>query len=135
MANELTFRLRRALSMPSIFLGGSIETVHADLGVAFSKTIPALTTDAEIIIALTLAEVLIMGMEADQGCVVKTNSILTPRETLTLTANHPLIWATGDLAGGKFFAGDVTAFYVTTGAQQTLLKFVAGLNATPVLSD
>jgi len=123
------------LSIAGMQIGTSALSVLADLQVAFQKTIPANTTNGEIDLVLTLAQVAVMGIEADQACTIKVNSTSpAPQDTFALAAAVPLIWTSGDPASASFLVSNVTKLYVTTGAQATILKFVAGVDATPGLS-
>lgn len=130
MAGEQNARVTRAL-VGGISVGGTVQTIPANSQIAFQETIAINQTNHEIDIAVTLANVQAMALEANQDCSVKTNSTGSPQETISLKANTPLIWVLGDLAAAKFFAGDITKFYVTTGGVATIFKFLAFMDQTP----
>jgi hypothetical protein len=137
MADEIIFRLRRWLQAPGNSLGSEIQEVTADLQMSFKKTIPANETDAQIDVELTLENCVVIGVIADHDCTVKVNSTspMDPLDTIALVANRALLWVDGDPDGYNPFAQDVTTLFVTTGTADTLLRLVAGVNATPDLED
>lgn len=134
MANEVVFRLRRSLVIPGMQLGIRVQELLADLSLGFQKIIPALSADAEIDLVLTVVDIVVVGIEADQDCTIKVNSTTPAAEDMfLLTANIPLIWTSGDPVNTQFIVNDVTKLFVTTGGTDTLLKLIIGLDATPVL--
>ena len=132
MANELIFRLRRSLAIPGMQIGTLLQELLADLNMSFQKIIPGMSTDEEIDLVVTLADIQVIGIEADQDCTVKVNSVDPASEDVfMLTANIPLIWTSGDPTSTQFIVNDITKLFITTGDNDTLLKMIIGLDATP----
>jgi hypothetical protein len=133
MAGELSAKLTRSIQIGGITIGGLVETILSDGQVQNQKTVPASSTNAEFDVAVTIANVKAIALWADKDCTVKTNSTSVPDETLALKANSPMVWSSTDPVAGKFITHDITKLYVTTGAADTLLKFGAAVDSTPVL--
>jgi hypothetical protein len=133
VANELTFKVIRSVIFGAVQVGGVQETVLADLGVPFSKQIPANTTNGEADIVVTVANVKAAALVADKDCTIKTNSTSAPDNTFAMKANQPLIWAKDDPIA-LFLTVNLTKLFITTGAAATIVKFVAAVDATPVIN-
>jgi hypothetical protein len=122
------------LSAGGVTVGGTVQSVLADLVTTLSKIVPAGATNIEFDVAVDVSAVKAAGIEASRDCTVKTNSTSAPDDTLSLVAGVPLIWVTGD-AATFFLTADVTKFYITTPAgTDTTFKFTAAIDSTPVLS-
>ena len=134
MAQELKVARSTVVNGGGVSVGGVTETVTADHVLTFSKEIPANSTDEHLVGPdITLAICNAMAIVANKDCVVKTNSSSSPTDTLTLLANKAIHWLTGDPAANKFLTATVTDWYITTGADQTIIKMVFAMDATPNL--
>ena len=132
MAGETTARISRSVSVGGVTIGGTQQSVLTDGQVTLSKVVPGNTTDGRFNVTVDVSETKVMAIETSKDCTVETNSASSPSDTLALKANIPLIWVVGD-AAAAFLTVDVTALYVTTGTDDTTLKFVAAIDTTPVL--
>ena len=122
----------QSISGFGVSIGGISQTISAEGGEVYDGSIAASQTNVEIAIPdVDLATCTCMAIIADKDTTVKTNSTGAPDNTLSLKANVPLFWMTGDLAGNKFLTINVTKWYVTTGAATTKLKILIASDATP----
>jgi hypothetical protein len=132
MANEQSSKINKTMTIAGMAIGGTVQTVSADLAVTFSKTLPT-GTNHRIDLSIPVAAIKAVAIEADNDCTIKTNETVEPPDEIELKAKQPLIWATGDPAELLYLTTDVTAFYVTT-TTSTLLKFGAAIDSTPVVN-
>lgn len=89
--------------------------ISAGASFAIEETIPASSTDLQIVITCDVSQVKYFAIEAIDGdMTVEVNSSSAPDKTFTLTADVPQVWYTGcghsQLAGGT----DWTTAYVTS---------------------
>lgn len=134
MANELRARITRSLTAAGVTVGGTVETILADGQIGFSKTIPT-GNNNRVTIAIDITAIKAIAIESSEDCTIYTNdqSGGTPDDTLTLTADVPLIWTENDPAAALFLTVDVTDLYITCAAD-AIVKLVAAVDTTPVLS-
>ena len=100
----------------------SSTTTHSgDVGVLLDESISASTTDAEYLIAIDVSRLLLCAIESTVDMTLETNDSSSPQETISLTANKPVIFEDGDTA---LFSGDVDSIYVTSVDAGTL-KLIA----------
>jgi hypothetical protein len=119
--------------MPTHTLGVSYKTAEgtitsttdsytADAEYVIDEVIAASTTNKEIDLALTRANIKSMVMYSDQAVVIKTNSTVAS-DTVTLAAKVQLVWNT-DSQFSIPFAGNVTKFFITnSGGVAANIKF------------
>lgn len=135
MAGESKLNRNISISGGGVTVGGVTEQIEVDNIQTFSKTIPKNLTDAVVQKPeVDFSECKLMAIVASKDCTVKTNSTISPAETLELKANRPLHWIEGDPTANKFLSVDVTVWYVTTGGEDTLLKIIIGEDGTPGIS-
>lgn len=133
MAGEPTGRITKSAIIGGLTIGGTVSTVAADTFVGGSKTFPIGTNVEWDLNLIDISQIVLVAIEASTDTTVKTNSSGSPTDTLSLKANVPLIWQTGDPAGQMFLSGDATKFYITNAAVSTV-KFAALMDTTPVLA-
>ena len=133
MAGESTARVSRSVSIAGVTVGGAQQTIATDGQVTFSKVIPANQTDAQCNVNADLGGAHLLAIEASKDCTVKTNSSSTPIQTLSLKANIPRIWVQNDVTA-NWLTSDISALYVTTGGEDTTLKFVAAIDTSPLIT-
>lgn len=75
-------------------------------------------TNGQVVFHVDVSQLALFHIVSDKAVTVKTNSSGAPQETLTLTANVPLVWYTG-CGYTKPFAGDVTTIYITNASGST----------------
>lgn len=77
-------------------------------------------TNQLLAVSFTQSALQSVMLVSDKGLTIKTNSSGSPQETIVLKPGIPLCWG---VSAGYFacpFAGNVTAFYVTTTASSRL---------------
>jgi hypothetical protein len=134
MANELQTKLTRSINFGAVTIGGVAITKLTDQQLGIRKTIPANSTDVQVVIgSVTMANVLAMGLEvSEEGCTVKTNSSGSPTDTILPKKNVALIWIDGDPSLSKFItAVTLTSVFVSTGGSDALFAFGLALDVTP----
>lgn len=126
-------KLFRGLTIGGITIGGESVELEHDGHILRQPVggIPANSDDFEILCPVTIADVLRMGLAADQDCTVKTNDPADPDDTIELKADKALVYDQDDPDGCNFFSTDVTALYVTTGETVTHFAFGAAVDSTP----
>jgi hypothetical protein len=103
------------------------DTYLSDSEVNLDEIVVPGATNQEYDVLITVANIKDMVLMSTQPLTVKTNSSSAPQETITLAANKQLVW-TVDHPEAKFFAGNITKFFVTnTSALNATLKFRCGL--------
>lgn len=138
MANELSANINRSLSAGGITVGGVANTVTSDLHVAFRKTIPKNTTNARVHVgAIDVDAIQAIGIEANKDTTVNFNKpgTSTPTDIVSLKANKAVFWFLGDITSAKFVTVDFDDLFITTGLEDTLLKFVCAIDSTASLGD
>lgn len=104
------------------------DTYLVDSEVNLDEVVAAGQTNKEYDISITQANIKTMVLMSTQPVTLKTNSTSAPQETIVLVANKQLVW-TLDHIEAKFFAGNITKFYVTNGGSvDATLKFRCGLS-------
>ncbi|HEY1188533.1 MAG TPA: hypothetical protein VGE74_12850 [Gemmata sp.] len=81
----------------------------------FDVVVPGSTTDKEVTVTVDVSALALVFITTDQTVTVKTNSSGSPDETLTVTADKPLLWYTG-CGWDNPFETDITKLYLTRGA-------------------
>ena len=115
-----TVNVVRNVTNASLNLTSSVAHTGDKLTIV-EETIAAAASDDEIIVGVDVSKLQVAAFLATAAMTIETNNGTTPQETITLVANIPQIFQTGDTA---MFAGDVTALYVTSTPGGTL-KFIA----------
>lgn len=88
------------------------------------ETVADGSTDLAILCSIDVSAAKVVSIMADQDLTIETNDGTTPQETISLTANLPIVWQTGDAA---LFAGDVDSIYVTNASgSSTVLQMIIG---------
>ena len=123
----------------------SIETVHisgtnevrktvsktASGEANLSETIPADSTDLELVIAIDFSALKMLLIVSNKALTLETNSGSVPDDTITLVADEPLVWWTGSPHSNPLTA-DVTSIFVTEGASDEAILDIRTLqDATP----
>lgn len=85
-----------------------------------SETVPASTTNQLIAANLDVSQAAFVYIVADYDCTLKTNSTSSPNVTMNLKAGVPYLWYTNKY-NALLFTADITAIYLTTGANDTTL--------------
>lgn len=128
----MSTRAQSWLRINGVTIGGDAEQeITGDLESAGpGVSIDADQTNKEITWAFTLANAKAYAICADQDCTVKTNSSSSPTETLTLKANHALVWREDDPSTMHFLSANLTKIFVTNTAALTI-KFGHVVDITP----
>jgi hypothetical protein len=130
MAGEIDVTTTRSMRIGGLTIAYSAGS-PADQHVAISKTIPANSTDVQIDLSVDISDAVAYAVWADQDCTVETNSASSPTDTLNLSRKIALQYVVGDPAANAFLSADVTALFITTGANPTLFRFAAAEDTTP----
>lgn len=78
------------------------------------------TTDGLVALTLDVSQLKLVYIVCDQAVTLETNSSSSPDDTLTLTADTPVLWYVGcGYPIGDLFSADVTALYVTNASGGT----------------
>lgn len=126
MVHTLTIGYSRAGE--SISRGVAIDA-EGEQGV--DVVVPANTSDMLIDVKLTVARLAMVFIVTDQTITLETNSSSAASETITITADKPLIWYTG-CGWVNPFATNVTAIYLTrSGAGDATVSLRYAYDATP----
>lgn len=108
-----------------------VVAVTADGEKNFDVTVNASTTDRQVDIAFEYADVKSLYLHSDVNLTLETNSGSSPTQTITLTADVPIIW----YANGGYacpFTSNVTKFYFTNAtATAATVKFRLLEDLTP----
>lgn len=98
-----------------------------DTEINVDSAVPASTTNKQVDVAVTVANIKSVCIYSDQALTVKTNSTGSPQETITLKAREAVIYSAD--TGTAPFAGNVTAMYLTNAGTATAnFKFRVLLN-------
>src|SRR5690242_1094873 len=95
----------------------SSESVSNDTQINFDGSIAGGSTNAQLNLAFTKANMKSLCLWCDRALTIKTNSTGSPQDTISLTANQAIVWShahDGDSACP--FSDDVTTIYVTLAA-------------------
>ena len=92
-----------------------IESPTGDGAKPVDVSIPAATTNKQVNVAATRANLAAVVLYASAAVTVKTNSSGSPQETIELAAGEVRKWTSTEGAGlaGCPFSGNLTAFYLT----------------------
>lgn len=130
MAGEVKFNRSQTLTGAGISIGGISEQLSVNNPQCVQLEIAASQTNYQLLEPdVDLNTCICMAIIANKACTVKTNSTSDPDDTLSLAANVPLIWMSGDLDAAKFLSANVSNWYITTGNTVTTLKILIGNNA------
>lgn len=126
-----TARVSQSVNFGAGTIGGTIGLVSTEL-VTYVEATLAANDEIEIDLTVDVSAIKLAALEADKDCTVRTNAnhLGSPDDTIALKAKQPLIWRDGDPTA-LFLTADVTKFFVTTGADETVIKFGAMVDATP----
>ena len=110
---------------------GIVENVSADtVGPIFTETVANSITDKRFGCPIDQSQVQALLISSTGALTIKTNSSTSPTQTITLVANQPVIWKTGE--GSCPITADVTDIYVTnSGASAITLNLIVGYDNTP----
>ena len=104
-----TLLLRRSLSESGASGSDSIdpgnESFTCETVVEIDKQIADSVTDEEHLVSIDVSGLQVLEIWSDQDVTLKTNDSGAPQETISFTANEPVVFRSGDSA---LFAGDVT---------------------------
>lgn len=106
------------------------DTYTDDFEVAIDHATAAATTNEEIDIALTVANIKSMLLYSDQTVTVKTNSTVAV-QTLTLTAKKAVVWATDHIETCPLTSNVTKIFVTNSGSSAANLKFRFLLDQVP----
>lgn len=85
-----------------------------------NQSFAANTTNAQVTLAFTAANLRLISLVATQNMTLKTNSYASPGDTINLIAGIPLVWDYSSQYFPNPFTHDVTTLYVTCTASATL---------------
>lgn len=97
------------------------ETLSTEVSIsadgAFDRdlTIPGATTDQLVAAVIDVSQMKLLYISSDQDITIETNNSSAPADTLTITANKPLLWYEGYGLDNPL-GTDVTALYITRAA-------------------
>jgi hypothetical protein len=105
---------------------GTIATTSndytADGATGIDDVVPPSTTNKEYDLPVTLANVKSLLIYSDQALTIKTNSSVTPSDTITVKAGIPIVWNT-DMINSIPFATNVAKMFITNaGANSANMK-------------
>lgn len=93
------------------------QDVSAGAEGGVDESIPASSTNLPVAFAADVSQIKSLYIVADGPLTLKTNSSTEPDNTITLAANDPFVWVTGDPAlrdtAGTAITTDITGLYVT----------------------
>lgn len=99
--------------------------------VNLNETIPADSTDLDVVVALDVSAIKSLYLLSDKDLVIETNDGTTPDDTINLKAGIPYIWNT-DSYDTCLLTTDVTKFCVTEeNSEAAVLKMECLLDPTP----
>lgn len=106
-------------------------TIEADAEEVRELTVPAATTNQQIIIAFTMAALKSVLIKASSACTLKTNSTGSPDNTFSLDSDSGIIW-NNQMTSANPFTANVTTMYITTPAGVSVeLDIYALVDSTP----
>ncbi len=95
---------------------GGLETVTSDTQISADIAVPAPSTNKQIDLTFTKANLKSLCLQCDRALSVYTNAASTgsPQDTISLLAGQANVWSLAhDGSGTCPFSDDVTAIYVT----------------------
>lgn len=107
-----------------------LVSVVDEAEVAYEDTVVAGASDVEADISFPFAGVKACCLVSDKDVTVKTNSSSTPGDTITLTANKPLIWYDGARGVNPFTADVTKLFFSNAGGSIANVKVHVLLHVT-----
>lgn len=113
MAGEVTLTLSRSVVIGGQTIGGAAETVLADTQTVYKETVPTGSTDYELDVPITVANIQVSALHSTQNVTLKTNSSSSPVQTIPLIKNAALVWSVNEPAAAKTLTTDVTKFFIT----------------------
>ncbi len=99
------------------------KTYSAESSQTIEKAITDSTTDEEILIAITKAQVTSLFIQSDQDLQLDYNDSAGAQGTISLIANVPLVW-NADSYFANPLAVDITAFYATNASGSTANLYI-----------
>lgn len=106
-------------------------TITADGEEVRELTIPAATTNQQILIAFTTAALKSVFIKASGPCTLKTNSSGAPDDTFSLDSDSGVVWH-NQMQSDNPFGTNVTTMYVTTpSGDDVTLSIYALVDSTP----
>lgn len=109
--------------------------VQAESEIFLNPTIASGAANSLHALVIDVSQLKSLFIVSDQDIVLETNSGSSPINVITLTANKPFSWATGDGdlldTAGDAITTDITALYATNaGDDDAVLQFFALLDPT-----
>jgi hypothetical protein len=128
-----TGSFQQVVKVDGVIYVNQTVTVTADGNDGRLIEITGPATNLEIAFTLALAASKLFSINCTVDATVKTNDATTPAKTLTLKANDPVSWKTGDPpANHPLGTVDVTKLFLTTAATGALTLTIVSLkDATP----
>lgn len=127
-----TLRVRNEITVQGVGLGAS--AIYEATGSALLQVEESVADDAsDYEIACVIDEDALVGLVivSDQAVTVKTNSSGDPQETISLSANAPVLWFT-EMGSAKPISDDLTALFVSNSSgSAATVRVVAITDATP----
>ena len=80
---------------------------------SYEVAVPDSTTDKEVTLAITHAQLTSLYMSSDQDMTVETNNASAPGDTINLKANVPMIWNEDSYFTNPVNSADVTKVFLT----------------------
>lgn len=114
MAN-ITDTITQAYNDGAATLSNAVSITTGARG-TIDETIPASQTDLAVTWAFTKTKLKSIYIVASAAMTLETNSSSAPADTITLTANVPVVWDSTQTFIANPFAGNVTSLFVTTTA-------------------
>ncbi len=90
----------------------AVRTFVGDNQLAITQSIPAATTNQEILAAIDVSEAKFVVLSSDVALTLKTNNSSSPSNTIALAAGVPYVWGFGD-NNALLLTVDVAKFFVT----------------------
>jgi hypothetical protein len=90
----------------------------ADGQMDIDDIVPPSTTNKEYDLPITLANVKSLVISSDQALTIKTNSSVTPSDTITVKAGIPITWNTDNINSIPF-ATNVAKMFITNGGSNS----------------
>lgn len=131
MAQNLSFEITQRGGLGANRTITKTISVDGIGGVIDGQTIADSTTDGEYNMAADVSTMSYLYIESDQDITIETNDGTTPDDTLTITANNPVIWYTGCFYSNPITTNITTNIFVTNSSGSTAtLYMVVGQDAT-----
>jgi hypothetical protein len=130
MANLFTHQITAGYKNDSGSITSVTATYQDDTEIGEDMLVTGGSTNKEYDVAFTIANVKTCVLYSDKAVTIKTNSISSPQETITLAAGQQKLYTSDGLAGGTVpFSGNVTKFYISNaGTTDANVKFRALLH-------